>query len=83
MSKRHHPPSYFYLKQRFGDGTVPPSSGKMPTQLGPVDNVSPYFRTPEPTQGMIYKPHITQTICGSKTKFLKRHIHEALIYGHA
>jgi hypothetical protein len=26
-----------YLKQRFGDCSLPPSSGKKPTQLGPID----------------------------------------------
>jgi hypothetical protein len=39
----HHP--VFYVEQRFGNWTLPSSSGKKPTQLGPVDRASRY---PEP-----------------------------------
>jgi hypothetical protein len=38
---------FFNLKQRYGDWILPPSSGKMPTQLGPIDKASPYLRIPE------------------------------------
>jgi hypothetical protein len=37
--------SYFELKQRFGDSIPPPSSGKEPIQLGPIDRASPCLRT--------------------------------------
>jgi hypothetical protein len=46
----HYLLSYFYLKQHFGDWTVPHSSGKMPAQLGQIDRASPCLRRPEPTQ---------------------------------
>jgi hypothetical protein len=35
----------FYLRATFGDGDLPPSSGKEPTQLGPIVTVSPHLRT--------------------------------------
>jgi hypothetical protein len=41
---------FCYLKQCFGDRTLPPSSGNRPTQLGPIHRASPYLRTPELTQ---------------------------------
>jgi hypothetical protein len=34
----HYPLSNLYLKQRFGDRILPPSSGKKPTQFGRIDN---------------------------------------------
>jgi hypothetical protein len=46
---------FFYLEKRFGDWYLPPSSGIMHTQLGPVDRASPYLRTPEPTHDRKYK----------------------------
>jgi hypothetical protein len=57
----HYPSSYifFYLRQRFGDWILPPSSSKRPTQLGPVDRASPHLRTPAPTQDRIYNPSTT------------------------
>jgi hypothetical protein len=35
---------FVYLKQRFGNWTLPLSSGEKPTQLGPIDRASPYLR---------------------------------------
>jgi hypothetical protein len=34
-----------------------------PTELGPTDRASPYFRTPAPTQDRVYKPSTAQIIC--------------------
>jgi hypothetical protein len=34
-----------YLKQCFGVRNLPPSSGKKPTQLDPIDGYSPDLRT--------------------------------------
>jgi hypothetical protein len=36
-----------------------------PSQLGPINEASPYLRTLAPTQDRIYKPTIAQTICES------------------
>jgi hypothetical protein len=41
------PRTSVYLKQSFEEWTLPPSSGKKPTELGPIDRASPYLRTPE------------------------------------
>jgi hypothetical protein len=43
-------PSYRFLKleQRFGEWTLPPSSGKSPTQLGPTDRAITCLRTKYP-----------------------------------
>jgi hypothetical protein len=49
----------FYLKRRFGDCILPPSSGKTTTHLGPIDRAGPYLWTPKPTQDRIYKPNTT------------------------
>jgi hypothetical protein len=49
----------FYFKRRFGDWIQSPSSGKEPTQLGPIDRATPYLRTPAPTQDRIFKPSAT------------------------
>jgi hypothetical protein len=35
----------FYLKERFGDWTLFPSSGKKPFQWEPVDRAYPYLLT--------------------------------------
>jgi hypothetical protein len=42
-----------------------PPSGEEPTQVGSIERASPYLWTPEPTQGRIYEPNTTETICGS------------------
>jgi hypothetical protein len=36
-----------FLTLRFGDWILPPSSDKMPTQLGSIDRASPYLRISE------------------------------------
>jgi hypothetical protein len=41
-----HYPSCFL--RRFGNWTLPPSSGKNRTQLEPIDRASPYLRTQDP-----------------------------------
>jgi hypothetical protein len=48
----YYPLSCFYLKQRFRDWTLPPSSGEKPTNLAPIDN-SPYLRAPELLKGRL------------------------------
>jgi hypothetical protein len=35
----------FYLKQYFGNWTLPPSSGTKPTKLESIDRATPYFLT--------------------------------------
>jgi hypothetical protein len=44
----YYPSSCFYLKQRFGDWTLPPSSGKETYSLGPN-------WVPEPVKVRLYK----------------------------
>jgi hypothetical protein len=65
-----------YLKQRFGDLNLSPSSGKKPAQLNPIAGSRPYLRTPEPEHCRAYvgghKPSARVTI-----KMLKHLMHEA------
>jgi hypothetical protein len=49
----------FYLKRRFGDRTLPPSSGGKPTQLRSISEANLHLRTQKPTQGKICKPNTT------------------------
>jgi hypothetical protein len=51
----HIHPHVSYLKQCFGDWAVPPSSGRKPTHLGPIDRDSPYSWTSEQIRGRMYK----------------------------
>jgi hypothetical protein len=45
----HYPSSSFYLKQRLGGWTLPPSSVTEPVQLGPIGRTSLYLCIPELT----------------------------------
>jgi hypothetical protein len=65
----HYPSS---LKQRFGDWTLPSSSGEKHTQLGPIVRASPHLKTPEPAQGRTTTP-----ICVCSEKNLKYYMHKA------
>jgi hypothetical protein len=49
----------FTFKTMFRRLIQPPSSAKASTHLSPNDRAGPYLRTPEPTQGRIYKANIT------------------------
>jgi hypothetical protein len=40
----------------------------IPSQLGPIDRASPYFRTPAPTQDSINKPSTAQNPKRAKTE---------------
>jgi hypothetical protein len=46
--------SSFYLKQHFGDWTLPASSGEKPTQLGSIDRASPYLYREGPNEWTSY-----------------------------
>jgi hypothetical protein len=52
----HYSSSYFYLKQNVSKTGFCPYLQVEPTQLGPVDRVSPYLRTHAPTQDNVNKP---------------------------